>query len=46
MFPYTSNENNWLSRTGKSLVTYLEKVGTARASTRVAQHHDLLKSIE
>ena len=40
MFPYTSDENNWLSRTGKSVGAWFEKVGTARASNRVAQHHD------
>jgi|TARA_R110000796_G_scaffold143074_1_gene259582 hypothetical protein len=46
MWAYTSDENSWLNRTGKSIVTYLDKVGTARASNRVAQNHDLLKSIE
>ena len=46
MFPYTSDENNWLSRTGKSVGAWFEKVGTARASNRVAQYNSLLKSIE
>ena len=46
MWPYTEEENNWLSRTGNNVLRYFEKVGTARASNRGAQYKEVIKLLD
>jgi hypothetical protein len=38
MWSYTSDENSWLSRTGKAILDYCERTGTARAH-RLSTHY-------
>ena len=41
MWAYTSDENSWLSRAGKVVMDYCEKIGTARANRYLNQHRDI-----